>query len=289
MAKIHQCWVQGLDHFKQTHAEQYQFSLNWRQLYPNFEYTLWGEEDYLPLITQYSPELLAAYHLAPSPSAKSDIARWTILYSVPGGVNVYADTDYEPFKKCDYLFDDEKINLMIVAMNLTKNKLLFGNYKYGTCFIAARAGCLHVKRMLDRIAASPYDKNKLSAFDYAWGITGPKGLTDLVKQFKLEQEPDVRILPHSLIEVADFSNLSVTKQPKEQILELYPWAVGVHRMDGSWIANAKHLKATFGEFYSWLTSWSDFVHIGLIVVPVFLLIVALSIWGIRRHRKKQHS
>ncbi len=285
---IHQIWIQGAEHFKQTHPEQYQFSLNWRQLYPDFEYKFWGEEEYLPLIEQYSPALLHAYKLAPSFSAKSDIARWVILYMNPG-TNLYADTDYECFKRCDYLFEDEKINLLIVAMNLSKSKLLFGNYKYGTCFIVAKSGSVHAKRMLDRIASNPFDKLKQSAFDYAWTVTGPKGLTDLVQQFKLDQEPDVRILPHSMIEVADFSNLSVTTKTKDQILDLYPFAVGVHRMDGSWIANAKHLKASVGQLYSWLTSWSDFVQIALIVIPILILFVVLIAWKVVHAKRAKNA
>ncbi len=284
-AQIIQIWIQGVDHLRETRPEQYEDSLMWKQQYPDFIHHIYGEDECLPILDQYSPELLKAYHLAPSYSSKSDILRYLLLYvSTTEKVSLYADLDYSSFKRADFLFEDPKINLVLSAMNLTKNKLLFGNYKFGTCWLASRGGCTHLKKMLDSIAANPYDPKKYTPYQYSWCASGPRGLSDLVEKYKLDQESDVRILPHTLVELSDFSNLAVTTMTKDEILSQYAWALGVHRMEGSWIENAQGLKATVGQFYSWVTSWSDFVHIGLIIVPLFIMIVVLIVWSVRRKK-----
>lgn len=284
--KVHQVWIQGLEHFKETQKDFYRFSLLLQEYYPNYEYKLWGEKDFLPLLERFSFALLQAYHLAPSYSAKSDFARWVILYYEGG---LYVDTDYEPFKNCEYLFQDEKIDLVIVAMNLTKNKILFGNYRYSTAWIFARPNCIYVSYMLQKMANNPFSKKMYSDFQYAWEITGPKSLTDIEQQYQLSKQPNVRVMDHSMIEVGDFSNLEATMQTREEILDQFPFAVGIHRMSGSWIQNATGLKNTFGRFYAWVTSWSDFIHIGLLVVPLLFLIsflIGWKIYQIRRARKQ---
>jgi mannosyltransferase OCH1-like enzyme len=271
---IHQIWIQGEEHFKKSEPEFYKFSLNWKLHYPQYEYKLWSEEDYLPILEAYSSDLVASYHSAPSFSAKSDIARYAILHSNSSGCEggLYADTDYESIKPCSFLFDDDNIEMAVVAMNLTPNKLLFGDYRYGTAWMYGKQGSKYLKRLLDRFCKIPYDPKKHTPFQYAWEVTGPKGFGDVVLQYEMEKDPTIRILPHSMIEVADFSNLAITYESKEFILNKFPFAVGIHRCNGSWIKNAQGLKATFGRFYAWVTSWSDFIHIGLLVVPLLILL-----------------
>lgn len=283
---IHQIWIQGETHFKETQPAFYEFSKRWKEHYPECGYKLWSEEDILPVLEAHSDALVRAYELAPSKSAQSDIARYALLHSNTTGYDagLYADTDYESFKRCDYFFQDTNITTVLVAMNLSKNKLLFGNYRYSTAWLYARQQSPVLKYMLAWIAQRPYDETKYTKFQYAWEITGPKGLGTIVQQYNIENNPSVRIVPHSMIEVADFSNLAVTYKTKEEILADYPFAVGVHRCDGSWIKDAKGLKATFGRFYAWVNSWSDFVSIGLLVAPIFILILVFILWKVFRRR-----
>jgi mannosyltransferase OCH1-like enzyme len=88
---IHQVWVQGIDEFKKT--KFYKFSQEWPKLFPNWNYKLWSEQDYMPLIKQYSTKLVDTYNNSPSYAFKSDIARYVILWYHGG---LYVDTDYEP-------------------------------------------------------------------------------------------------------------------------------------------------------------------------------------------------
>ncbi len=275
--KIHQIWIQGLDHFKEHQPEFYKYSLLWKQIYPDFEYKLWSEVDYIDLMDE---ELKISYDKAPSFSAKSDIARYTILCKEGG---LYADTDYEPFKRCSYLFNDNEVDLVAIAMNLSKNRLLFGNYKFGTAWIYGKQNFVLFETLLSSFRKNPYDPKKWTKFQYAWEITGPKAFGDAIEKLDLFQNERVRILPHSLIEVADFSNCAITSRPRSAILNEFPFAVGIHRMDGSWIKNAHGVKTTFGEFYTWFTSWSDFVSIGL-VVTLLTVAVCFLIFGLYKRK-----
>ncbi len=275
--KIHQIWIQGLEHFKEKQPEFYKYSLLWSTIYPDFEYKLWSEEEFLPLMDE---ELKNTYLKAPSFSSKSDIARHFLLYTYGG---LYADTDYEPFKRCAYLFNDEEIDLVVVAMNLSKNRLLFGNYKFGTAWIYGQAGFILFETLLENLRKNPYDSKKWTPFQYAWELSGPKAFGNLIESLNLYENERVRILPHSLIEVADFSNCAITGKSKNFILNEFPFAVGIHRMDGSWIKNAHGIKATFGEFYTWFTSWSDFVSIGL-VISLIMIAICFLVFGLYKRK-----
>ncbi len=275
--KIHQIWIQGETHFKEKQPEFYRFSQLWNIIYPDFEYKLWAETDFLPLMSE---EIQKAYVKAPSFSSKSDIARMWILLNQGG---LYADTDYEPFKRCSYLFNDEEVDLVVVAMNLSKNRLLFGNYKFSTAWIYAQPNFILFEKLLENISKKPFDNKKWTPFSYAWEVTGPKAVGDMIETLNLQNNERVRILPHSLIEVADFSNCAITAKPKEFILNEFPFAVGIHRMDGSWIKNAHGLKTAFGGFYTWYVNWSDFVGIGL-VVTVLMIIIAFIVFFIHKRR-----
>ncbi len=56
-------------------------------------------------------------------------------------------------------------------------------------------------------------------------------------------------------------------------------------MDGSWIQNSHGLKATCGEFYTWFTSWTDFIGIGLFATILSLLIALICLWAIKRKHR----
>ena len=62
--KIHQIWIQGEDHFKKKETKFYEVSKLWVMLYPDFEYKLWAESDFIELLSDFSPKLLESYKLA---------------------------------------------------------------------------------------------------------------------------------------------------------------------------------------------------------------------------------
>jgi mannosyltransferase OCH1-like enzyme len=278
--KIHQIWVQGSEHFKKAQPEFYSFSQKWSQLYPTFEHKVWSEEDYLPLIRAYSSELEDVYHACPTFAAKSDIARYVIL-AAEGGL--YADTDYEAFKNCEYLLRD--VDLVIVAMHLTKNKLLFANFQYNTAWMYSVPNHPLFHLLLKTIATTKFNPKQYSVYDYVFNVTGPRAFGSAIQELQLTTDPKTRILPHSLIELADFSTVGITQFNEAHILLEYPFAVGMHRCDGSWIKNIGTVKQLFGSVYTWLTNWSEMVHIVTVVmVIVFLTLSCVALWKFK-HKK----
>lgn len=273
--KIHQIWIQGIEHFKETQNTFYEYSQLFPAIYPDFECKIWSEKDFLP---QMPEEIKSVYLKAPSFSCKADIARMWILYEFGG---LYIDTDYEPFKNSSYLLIDA--DLVVVAMNLSKNRLLFGNYKFSNAWMYSKPKFILFEKLLENVSKKPYDNKKWTAFSYTWEVTGPKAVGDMIEKLNLYEDPKVRILPHSLIEVADFSNCAITSKDKNFILNEYPFAVGIHRMDGSWIKNAHGLKNAFGGFYTWYVNWSDFVGIAL-AVSLLIILIAFIVFGI--HKRK---
>lgn len=280
---IHQIWIQGIESLKVVNPVYYEYSLLWKKYHPHANYKLWSEEEFLPLIEAYNPNLLNVYKKAPNFASKADIARLVILYSIGG---LYVDTDIECFKSCEFLLHGDNIDLVIVGMNLSKNKLLFGNFKFNNAWMYARQHCSYLELLLNRIAANPYDSNKWSAYNYTWEITGPKGLTDIVEQYKLPSEPNVRVIPHSIVEGTDFSNLELAKKTKEELLITHPFLISNHHLESSWVSGINGIKQSFGLFYNWLTDWNELVNIFLVIIPIIVLIIILIAW--RTHVRRHH-
>lgn len=275
--KIHQVWIQGAEHFASKQPEFYAASLKWPVLFPDFEYKLWSEVDFLPLLNQFHPNFQEVYEKAPNFSAKADIARHAILFFEGG---LYVDTDYEAFKNFEYLLADADI--VVVGMHFTKSKELFGNFKFGTAWIYSIPEQPLFAHMLTKMVENPFDPHKITSYDYCWGVTGPYAFGTAIKELNLLSNPRVRVLPHPLIELADFSNVAITKKTAEEIIIEFPYAVGIHRCDGSWTNNIRTIKQIFGEFYTWVNNWSDFVHIGLLILLLLIPLSCVGIWKVRQ-------
>ena len=92
--KIHQIWIGS------ELPEKYKnWCKSWKQLNPDWEYKLWGEQDILSVLND---ELKYAFLNSKSFGAKSDIARYAILEKEGG---LYCDTDFECTKPLDDLTD----------------------------------------------------------------------------------------------------------------------------------------------------------------------------------------
>jgi len=267
--KIHQIWIQGIEDFQNQKPELYQYSLKFASLFPNYQYKLWGESDFLSLIENYSLNLLEAYQKAPNFACKADIARYVILFEEGG---IYADTDYEPFKNCEFLLVDT--DLVLVFMHFTYNKAVLSNFKFGNAWMYATPNNEFFHHLLTRIANNIYNPTTLSGYDYTWTITGPSAFSESIYALNLLTNPQVRIIPHSLIELADFSTTGLLVYNQDELQKMYPFAHGIHRMEGSWMDNTATIKSLFGYFYTWTNQWNDFINIGFIL-SIFILIIVL--------------
>ena len=266
--KIHQIWIQGSKHYEETQKEYYKISQSWSKIYPDFEYKLWSEEDFMPLMEKYSVDLPKSYHDAPNFACKADIARYVILYYEGG---LYVDTDFEPFdKRFDFLFHDT--DLVLVRAHLSKIKLIFNGGSYNQAFMyAGKLEHIFFTSLLKTICLTPFSKSSQSKINYTLDITGPRGFAQKVAILQLESDLKVRILPHCMVEVADCSNMKVTKMTKEEILLDFPFAIGVHRLAATWIP-CMQAAYTPLVLYTWISDWSDLWLISLILISLILFI-----------------
>ena len=284
--KIHQVWVQGQDHFAKTHPEMASWSAKWRDLYPDFEHRLWSEEEYLPLVKSYSIALAHAYDRAPCFAAKSDIARVVILLHHGG---IYADTDYEPLRRCDWLIDAH-VQLGLVTMALPSAKVLLANFHpdfpCNNAWIYARDHSQYLTSVLDRIASLPYESG--SKEHYTWNVTGPRGWAEVMVSVNVWNQKDVRILPSTMMEIADFAHLEPTFMPLTALNKSYPYAVGIHRCNGSWqeLGNGA-VQSSFGRFYAAINEWEDFVLIICFASLIAAFIVA-CVYVVKYNRLRRH-
>ncbi len=281
--RIHQIWIQGEEHFKETQPNYYKMSQIWTVLYPDFEYKLWSELEFIELIAQFSPELLISYHQAPNFASKSDIARYVILYNFGG---LYVDTDYEPFKRCDFLFLD--VDLVLVRVHLSKIKILFSSFTYNQAFIySGKTQDPFFHQLITRTRLNPFRTSNMNNEEYTLNITGPRAFMNTVYEMNLEKSDKVRIVPHCMIEVADFSHLSLTIANAETILKEAPYAVGVHRLGSSWTASAlSFMKNVFGSTYDYVCEWSEIFLIVIVILNIlmllFLIILSIKCYKFKR-------
>ena len=269
--KIHRIWIQGKEDLKIKEPEYYRYGTLWKKFFPNYEVKLWSEKDYLPLIEKYSKWLKNSYDFAPSYACKSDIARYIILYYEGG---LYVDTDTEPLRNYSYLINDHKIELGLVRLNLNYSKLLFCDYTYSNSWIYAKKKCPYLAILLNKISKEHYiGEDKLN---YTWNITGPGALSKLVKKHKLEEESNVRIFSHSVIEITSFANSSDANMSSKDLLLKYPFALNVHRMRASWIPYANFYKL-LGRIYTFYNNWSDIIILISLFLNFYLIYKSLKV------------
>lgn len=269
--KIHQIWIQGSKHYEETHKDYFEMSKLWSTIYPDFEYKLWSEKDFLPLLEQYSGNLVKSYNEAPNFACKADIARYAILHYEGG---LYVDTDFEPFdRRFDFLFIETE--LVLVAAHLNKIKLIFNGCRYNQAFIyTAKIQHMFFDSLLKKIEQNPFSQSSQTKINYTLDITGPRGFSKMISILDLQNDLKIRILPHCMIEIADCSNMKVTKMTKEEILKEFPFAIGIHRLAATWIPSMKTAYTPL-VLYSWITDWSDLWLIGLISICLILFITVV--------------
>ena len=269
--RIHQIWIQGEEHLKNTRPDLHGYCSKWKLLFPNSKYTLWSELDILEVLRTFSEDLVQVYTDAPHYACKSDIARYAILYRYGG---LYVDTDYEPFQNFEYLVDNT-VSLAVVAMSLIQGKKQLANFEYNKCWIYARKECGYMKQMLESIIQSTYRSK--NTYKYVWNVTGPKAFGTHMTKHGLAQKKDVRVFPHTFIEISDFSIGNIRHFSEEEIKKLYPWCIGIHRNDASWIPKSLYDFRTSSEkLYYIINNWSDHCFIGMLLLIVILLVVCVK-------------
>ena len=95
--RIHQIWIGGP--LPEVFRE---YISSWKEMHPDWEYTLWDNERVKELFPLYNQKY---YDASEGMGVKSDLLKWEILYRFGG---VYADVDFEclrPLDQLNYIYD----------------------------------------------------------------------------------------------------------------------------------------------------------------------------------------
>ncbi|KAF8606290.1 hypothetical protein BDV93DRAFT_521119 [Ceratobasidium sp. AG-I] len=84
---IHQSWKT-----RYPPANYHSMMSSWRNVYPDWEYVLWNDDDNLELVKTFYPEWIDAYLALPSNIYRADFSRNLYMYTFGG---IYADLDSE--------------------------------------------------------------------------------------------------------------------------------------------------------------------------------------------------
>lgn len=129
--------------------------------------------------------------------------------------------------------------------------------------------------MLDRlISKGPWPKTGLGAFHYTAQNTGPGAVSTIMRENGWSKHPNVLQLPHDMTEVIALDNFGDLDLTTAQIKEKYPWAIGIHRPESSWIP-AKEILVGLAKTYSFVNDWSDYFIIGLLFIAIACLIIII--------------
>lgn len=115
---IHQTWKT-----KNLPVDFAKYSSTWKNLYPEWDYKLYDDNDCLSIVEKYFPQYLDTYLNLPSPVMKADMFRYMILYQFGG---LYADIDAEALKPIDNLIS--KDDSMIVGVEIDFDNLAFSKF-----------------------------------------------------------------------------------------------------------------------------------------------------------------
>jgi len=117
---IHQIWMVWSK--KEMPPEWKKAQQKWKDLYSDYEYILWGNDNSLDLIKKEYPQYLDMYNNFEYPIQRADFIRYCILQTYGG---IYADLDIVPEKK----FTDETFTGTNSDVYLMKGNN-FLNYTY---------------------------------------------------------------------------------------------------------------------------------------------------------------
>jgi mannosyltransferase OCH1-like enzyme len=104
---IHQIWIQGFAALPEIYRRA---SKTWQEKNQGCTYKLWDDEALQKFMYAEAPDWLPLYQLQPEMTAKSDVARYALLF-VRGGL--YADTDTECLRPVAGMLEGSQASLFV--------------------------------------------------------------------------------------------------------------------------------------------------------------------------------
>lgn len=186
----------------------------------DWEYRLWDNDEQRALFHQLFPELANRFDKIPFGVARSDLARYAILYLYGG---VYVDIDYRLLRYVDKNISHAQLVLPIELYNQS-NPDKFRPIVIGNSFLAAAPKQLFWKNLIEDI----FDKlapDRMASPDQIVSTTGPVALTDFYERHK-PYGSEVLVAEKNLFQ----PNISFLGLRSSADKETY----GVHLHWGSW-------------------------------------------------------
>jgi mannosyltransferase OCH1-like enzyme len=225
---IHQIWSGKHDTLPSTFEK---WSHSWKELHPDYTYTVWNEEDMLDFIDCYYPQYKECYHNLPYNIQRWDVIRYLILYQIGG---IYADFDCECLKNTETLFQNKTC---CFSMEPDIHAQLFCKEKvFNNAFMASIPSHPFMQQVIKHCFSEKYiyssQNNKMKD---VLQTTGPWMLEMLYNQFSFKDSvtllPSELVSPLSKMEAAGaihgYMNSSLAMKLKQ--------AYVVHYFAGTWL------------------------------------------------------
>lgn len=265
---IHQIWIQGEQHLKNKNKTLWEYSKGIRKTFSDCTYTLWDDNLIKIHMSKIDNKLYRIYRSTKEFAAKSDIARYFILYTYGG---IYMDIDYETFENFYWLFDGDITFSVVMPSRLTGQKKIFNKYVgsiYGmnNCIFASSKQS-HILKFLIRQIKSYGECKGSEGWRWIMTVTGPTALEKAVMKYKDSDTERIRFLPSAILEPIHHvdGTYHIECNNKTMCKDLFPTAVGIHRPSLSWFGNKQLLKSSL-RLYDFMDNWWLLIFISFITI-----------------------
>lgn len=211
---IHQIW---LGPYKLP-KEFMNYSKEWQDLHPNWQYKLWQEED---LDSLYFPDR-DLYDKASSYQEKAEILKYTILKQFGG---LYVDVDYKPIRRFDYLHYAYKFYGSILPPAKDSNEV-----RISTSILAAEPNSYIINKTLGEIRRVWEDVEKEFT-----RLSDKKKVEEIIKLYQMRSEDSFnRVVKHKI----SFMDRAIILPPtylniiiRNKLLDPYLETIGINKRE----------------------------------------------------------
>lgn len=190
-----------------------------RELYPQWEYRLWTDEDNLALVRSRMPDFEDAYLGAPLNIMRADLIRYLIM-DIFGGL--YLDFDYEFLKPFNF-----NSHHLVLPRESDDDKPLF----VGNSVLASEPGHPFWRAVLRDYQASFPKQPRDPEEEDIINLTGP-GLLTRVYTREFSSDPSIHIPPRQAFNPP----IPRTEEEYQVLKSKESVAYGIHHCDGTWRA-----------------------------------------------------
>jgi len=277
--KLHQIWLQGLTHFQQTNAEEYQWSQRLQELFPHWSYELWDDDLIQSLIHQTYPSVIPLYENSPNLSFKTDLGRFVILYHFGG---VYLDTDIIPIRYFGHFFtQDPEVEFVALQYDSVNAFEKWGmQFNHNTCIMASSSQSIVIRDILDALVQfGPFKKQIHDRTMYNRECI-LRNYHNVIEKYKAS--PKMLLISNTVLEPLHACNQQLKCSSVDECRKTFPAAYAIHVGNGSWMQGIDIIRS-FGKFYGYVRDSWQIVSIVLLC----FLVLFIVLFGVAQHQLRQ--